>query len=130
MAEHLWFRGRNSGWTALQLAIPQPLVKTYGALPIRVKLGALSAPEAKCRARILVGYAAAKMGGAVDMSWETVTRGLSEVASQLADLKTLERKTNFSALRTSGELASHPAKDGCLSILKIQHLHIMSVILQ
>lgn len=45
------------------------------------------------------------------MSRENVTRGLSEVASQLADLKSLERKANFAALRASGESASLPGED-------------------
>jgi integrase len=109
MASHLWFRGKSSGWT-FQIAVPQLLVKTYGATPIRVKLGPMSAPEAKRRARILAGYATARMG-AISMSRETVTHGLSEVASQLADLKALEQKANFAALNAVGKLADHPGKN-------------------
>lgn len=102
MAKHLWRRG-NSGWT-FQIAVPKTFINRLGVTPFRINLGVLSATEAKRRARILAGYATARMGGE-NMSRETVNRGLAEVAAQLADLKAKATSANFAALRASAALA-------------------------
>jgi len=100
MATHLWRRG--NAWT-FQFNVPKAFVKTYGVTPFRINLGALPSAEAKRRARILAGVATSRMGG--DMSRETVNRGLTEVAAQLADLKAKATSANFAALRASAALA-------------------------
>jgi integrase len=100
MATHLWRRG--NAWT-FQFNVPKAFVKTYGVTPFRINLGALPSAEAKRRARILAGVATSRMGG--DMSRETVNRGLTEVAAQLADLKAKASSANFAALRASAALA-------------------------
>ncbi|WP_315756012.1 tyrosine-type recombinase/integrase [Bradyrhizobium sp. SZCCHNRI2007] len=100
MAKHLWRRG-NSGWT-FQIAIPKAFIKSYGATPFRISLGALSVAEARRRARILAGVATARMGA--DMSRETVNRGLAEVAAQLEHFAKKETTANFTVLRAGGAL--------------------------
>ncbi|AVT81433.1 tyrosine-type recombinase/integrase [Rhodopseudomonas palustris] len=102
MAKHLWWRGGRSGWT-FQIAIPQGFRNSYGATPFRVSLGLLQLSEAKRRARILAGYVTAEMG-VLNMSRNTVTRGLTELAAQLEDVSRRERKANFAALRASASL--------------------------
>jgi hypothetical protein len=102
MAKHHWRRG-NSGWT-FQISIPKTFINRLGANPFRISLGARPAAEAKRRARVLAGYATARMGGE---DRETVNRGLAEVAAQLADLKAKATSANFAALRASA--AHRPA---------------------
>lgn len=100
MASHLWRRGAS--WT-FQLNVPKSSINRFGATPLRINLGAISAAEAGRYARVLAGYATVLLGDE-SMSRETVSRGLAEIASQLKDLKEQKRRASFAILRESGAL--------------------------
>lgn len=90
---YLW--RRPSGWV-FQIRIPSPLVSRFGATPLRVRLGAISGPEARHRARVLAGHATTLMMAMTDR--KTVTNSLAAIADEMAQLRRDEVRAGISIL--------------------------------
>lgn len=85
---HLWLRG-STFWFSLR--VPRRHVATYGATPIRVRLGRLGTVEARRRACLLAAHA--DVGMEMGMEKDTLMRSLAALSAEIAAV----RREAFSA---------------------------------
>lgn len=110
MPRYLW--QRPSGYV-FQITPPQRFLDRFGATPFRIRLGRLTAAEARRRACVLAGYAITRME-CRDVSREMVSRGLAAVAEQLEALRREEWGAGLKGLNANTqwrEEAKHGSGD-------------------
>jgi integrase len=101
---YLW--RRPSGWV-FQIRIPSSLVSRFGGTPLRVRLGAINASDARHRARILAGHATALMMTMTDR--KTVSNSLAALAEEMTQLRRDEFRAGVKIL--AAQSVWHSAED-------------------